>query len=253
MAVEAFVLPFPGRSVGVVFWEPRRAARAAPATSGRRGQPSEPDEFRVYAPGPLSPGEIAELQARYVASLGEALGQADRWAAAAAPHILWWVGGLLATALLVLRALEYGPPFLGYAWLALAAGATALPVATTAVDGPDGVPWPLRSRRVALARRLARRAGALAPVPGAEPRRQERVAGIWQVGRRLRGPEQEQLRELEHHCREHAWRQAAEFYAAQRRLRALRVPGGVRGRLLGRVPRPGGSRTAYAAMEMRVW
>ncbi|MGH2368731.1 MAG: hypothetical protein ACRDI2_11090, partial [Chloroflexota bacterium] len=192
MVIEAFVLPYLGQSTGVVFWEPRRTSsapsRGAPSRGGNADRRlAQPDEFAVYAPGELSLGEIAELQARYMASLGRALREGARLPAAGWSLRWWWLAGVVAAALLTLRTLEFGP---GYAWLALAAAVTALPLGT-------GGSWLVRPPRVAVARRLARRAPLLSPSVGADPRSQERLAGLWRVARRLQGPPGQQLRELE--------------------------------------------------------
>jgi hypothetical protein len=253
MAINAFVLPHPGGSLGVVFWDARPSARR----SGRPGQANlagptastvEADQLAVYGPGNLSPGEIAELQAHYVASLGGAMREADQTAAVARAQAIWWVGGTIAAIVLAVRALEFG---LGYAWLALAAAITALPLGVAAG-------WPFRSRRAALARRLARRAAALEPVAGTEPRQQERLEALWQMSRRLRGPAGTQLRELERWCREHAWAQAAQLYADRGRQSVGGAPaGGGPGQqrtrtLFGR--RAAGDRSpSYSVLEMRAW
>src|SRR5438093_8256286 len=106
MAIEAFVLPYLGRSAGVVFWQPTRAAAREPR---RRGAEAAAEQIEVYAPGPLSPGEAAALEAAFVASLGRAFAAPGRgW-----PLRAWWLGGVVAALLLALGALELGP---GYAW-----------------------------------------------------------------------------------------------------------------------------------------
>ena len=252
MAVNAYVLPHPGGAVGVVFWDVRPAPRRAGAGGAPDAQPGAAggDEFAVYAPrvtvpgAPgVSPGEVAELQAHYVASLGGALSEADRAAAVAPPLALWWLAGVAAAALLAARALEYGP---AYTWLALVAAVSALPVGALGARR-------LGARRARLARRLARRASALQPVAGAEPRLQERLDALWQAGRRLRGAEGDQLRQLEAWCREHAWRQAERFYADQRRRRA--AGGAPAGAPLARL-RAGlrlDGNSPYSLMEMRDW
>src|SRR5262245_11638897 len=177
MIVEAYVLPYLGRSAGVVFWEGRRgrsrgasgpaaggAGGAAPAARpGSGSRPSgrgearamEPDTLAVYAPGEVTPGEVAALQASYVASLGRVLPEGGHVLAAGGTLVWWWVAGVVAAGLLALRALEYGP---GYAWLFLVAALTALPV-----SGSVGLALPWGGRRLGLARRLARRAARLVP------------------------------------------------------------------------------------------
>ncbi len=256
MVIEAFVLPYLGRSAGVVFWEPRRggAARGRLTPGGRRAEdpgPAEADALTVYAPGELSPGELAELQGSYVASLGQALREAGAARAGGGPLRWWWLGGLSAAAALALRALEFAP---GYAWLALVVAVTALP------RGTAGVAWPTGRGRVALARRLTRRAARLVPAGGADPRAQERLDGLWRLARRLQGPPGQQLRELEAYCREQAWLQGAQFYGDElSRLGAFsdqdapRRPGW--GCLLALWRGGPGPRRAapYAVTEMRAW
>jgi hypothetical protein len=240
--MDAFVLPYLGRSMGVVFWGVGGAPRRA------RAQPERPAEetLAIYAPAPLSPGEVAELRAALFASLGRSLRDS---AQAPAGRVLtwWWVGGVAATALLAARSLEFGP---GAAWLALVAGLTALPFAA-------GRPvWPPRAPGVARALHVARRARRLEVVAGTDRRQVERVAEIWRVARRLSGPAAQQLRELEAHCRETGWRAAAEFYAAQgqRLLIGAGLDGarGLRGWLQRRArPRPVPAGMAW--VEMRSW
>ena len=253
MIVEAYVLPYLGRSAGVVFWEGRRPPRPAGARGVRAARGVvEPDTLAVYAPGELSPGEVATLRASYVASLGRALRQRGQAIAAGGTLFWWWLLGLLATVLLTLRALGPGP---GYAWLALVAALTALPVCAA------GVAWPLRGGRAGLAGRLARRAARLAPARGSDPRAQERVEGLWRLARRLEGAPGQQLQELEGYCREQAWRQGARFYAdrraalgggegaAQRRRITPRWLTRLRAWLSGLAP----EHPPYAVAEMRAW
>jgi hypothetical protein len=269
MIVEAYVLPYLGRSAGVVFWEARAAPRGASpprgtsraasgGASGARARAAEPDTLAVYAPGEVSPGEVATLQSAYVASLGRALREGGHVLAAGGTLFWWWVGGAVATFLLAARALEFGP---GFAWLFLVAALTTLPA------GAAGVAWPLGGRRLALARRLARRAARLVPGRGPDPRAQERVEGLWRLAGRLQGAPGQQLLELEGYCREQAWRQGARFYA-ERRAALGAPPGAAPGR-------PPGSRRSlvpswwprlrrwlgglgpdhppYAVTEMRAW
>ena len=244
MAIEAFVLPYLGRSAGVVFWQPTRAAAREPRQPRRRGAAGPPEPIEVYAPGPLSAGEAAELQAAFVASLGRAFGPRGR----GGPTLWWWIAGSLAALLLALGALPLGP---GYAWLALVAAVTALPF------GISGAGEGLSRRDTLRARRLARHAGDLSVAPGADPRQQERMADLWRAGRRAAGAPARQLADLEAHCREHAWPAAAGFYAEQRRrLEAPAAPNEGRARWRRWLGRRGGRRgvaPAYAMVEMRAW
>jgi hypothetical protein len=203
MAIEAFVLPYLGRSAGVVFWEPTRAGTREVR---RRGAEAPPEQIEVYAPDLLSAGEAAELETAFVASLGRAFAPRRR----EGPLLWWWILGIAAAILLALGVLEAG---LGYVWIAFVAALTALPFGVVEVSKRDASP----SRRESVrARRLARRLGGLRVVPGTDPRQQERVAAIWRVGRRA-GMPGAQLTELEAHCREQAWPAVAGFYAEQRR------------------------------------
>ncbi len=243
MAAEAFVLPYLGRSIGVVFWDVRR--RPAPREEERAG-------LAIYAPGPLSPGELADLQACFCASLGRAL--AVDAPAVRRALLWWWIGGLAATVLLAAHALPPGPQF---AWLALAAGLTALPFSRAHPL------LPFAAHGAAMARRLARRATATHPLePGSDPRQRERLEGIWRLGRRLAGSPREQLRALEDYCREQAWFQAAAVYADL--AAALAPPAEAAASPQGR---PGAARRlpwlgrrgrttalpAYGLAEMRAW
>jgi hypothetical protein len=250
MIVNAFVLPYPGRSVGVVFWDARVESRppGTGPTPRTAGTGAAGDELAIYAPGELSPGEAAELHAHYVASIGSAMRVADRAESMRRPLAIWWVAGVVAALLITVRSLEFG---IGPGWLAFAAALSALPFgAGTAAAVPS-------RRRVGLARRASRRAGALAPRVGTDDRWQQRVGALWQHGRRMRGRESEQLRELEVWCRENGWLQAAAFYGDQRRSRdtdaaptgLARLSGWLRGRS-GAATR---SRVAYSALEMRAW
>ncbi|HEX2034525.1 MAG TPA: hypothetical protein VHS99_10100 [Chloroflexota bacterium] len=261
MMIEAFVLPYLDRSAGVVFWEPRRtpplpasratSAEAQPDGSGGAGaarasgrRAAQVDELTVYAPGALSPGELVGLHCGYVASLGRALREESRSPAGEWVLRWWWLAGLLAALLLAARALEFGP---GHAWLALAAALTALPIGTGALA------WPLGRRRAAAARRLARRAALLVPGPGTDPRSEERLTGLWRLARQLQGPPVQQLRELESYCREHAWRQAAQFYAQQREHLAEETRPGWRLRLAAWLRRLTSRTAHYTLVEMRAW
>ena len=197
---------------------------------------------------------MATLQTAYVASLGRTLREGGHALGAGGTLFWWWVGGAVATVLLAARALEFGP---GFAWLFLVAALSTLPA------GVAGVAWPLGGRRLALARRLARRASRLVPERGPDPRAQERVEGLWRLAGRLQGSPAQQLLELEGYCREQAWRQGARFYADRRA--AL---GGATGRSAGarrslvpswwpRLRRwlggLGPDHPPYAVAEMRAW
>src|SRR6266542_2369864 len=177
MAIESFVLPYQGRSAGVVFWEPTRAAareRRRPAAS------AAPEHIEVYAPAPLSRGELVELQDAFVASLGRAFAPSPGMRL-----LVWlWIAGVVAAVVLTWRAYNIGPGVapLGFAWLSLAAAITALPLGATLRGG--GLP----RRDAVRARRLARRAGEITIGAGEDPRHQERVAAVWRVGRRVSGP-----------------------------------------------------------------
>lgn len=240
MALDAFVLPRAGRSVGVVYWQPARLRRAE--APGRAGA-DEP--LSIYAPGPLSDGERCELLAAYAASLGAELRQGDRPLGHTYALTLWWIAGIAALVLLGVRALTLGP---GYAWIAVAAGITALPV------GIHGA-WRFGRTETAAARRAARRIGSLRAVEGTDRRMVERIAAIWQVARRLHGAEQEQLQTLESHCREQSWAAGAQVYADLLRQhmtgeqaaarKAWRFPALFRGRAARGAP--------YAAVPMRAW
>jgi hypothetical protein len=237
MAVDAYVLPVPGGAVGAVFWGSVRGAAAGRAAR-RTSAPHE--EFAVYAPYPLSPGELAELQASFVGAIGNAVGD-DAAESGGAALVWWWVLGVAALVLLGFHALGAGP---GYAWLAAAACATALPHASA------GLKSPFRSGRAARAKRLARRVPELVAVPGANPRLLERLDGAWRVGRRTAGAPATQLHELEGFCREQLWPEAALFYASLRGGDAVR-PGGRRGALLRRIRGRRATVPAYAAIPVR--
>ena len=246
MAIEAFVLPYLGRSAGVVFWEPTRAvAREGPRR--RTGTPAQPERIEVYAPGPLSSGELVELQDAFVASLGRAFERA----AGTGLLVWWWVAGTAAALILAWRAYNIGPGLapLGFAWLSLAAALTALPLGATLRGGG------LARKEALRARRLARRAGEIAIGPGEDARQQERVAAVWRVGRRVAGAAVRQLSELEAQCREQAWPAAAAFYAHQRRL--LEGVDGQRAakgwRRLRPANRPDRATRTYTLVEMRAW
>jgi hypothetical protein len=242
MAIEAFVLPYLGRSAGVVFWEPTRAAARE-----RRRAPTAAEQIEVYAPGPLSAGELVELQDAFVASLGRAYGGGGGRRLLA----WWWVAGIAVALMLAWRAYTIGPGLapVGFAWLSLAAAATALPFGTTLWS--SGLP-----RKDALrARRLARRAGEITIAAGEDPRQKERIAAVWRVGKRVSGPAARQLGELEAQCREQVWPAGAAFYAERRR--AVEGPvAGSGGRGLSRLRRGGRPERAartYALVEMRAW
>jgi hypothetical protein len=239
MAIEAFVVPYLGRSAGVVFWEPTRASGRSAGT--RRTAGAEPIE--VYAPGPLSPGEAAELQSAFVASLGRAFAPRRR----SGLFAWWWIAGLAAAVLLAVGAASAGP---GYAWIAFAGALTALPLGLRATE--VGL-----SRREALrARRLARHVSDLAVVPGTDQRQQERVAALWRVGKRSGAPAR-QLADLEAQCRELAWPAVAAFYGQRRQqFEQPETPEGGGMARRGRLKLPFGRRAAvpaHAVVEMRAW
>jgi hypothetical protein len=233
MAIEAFVLPYVGRSAGVVFWEPTRAAARA---ARRRGVAAAPERIEVYAPGPLSPGEHAELADAFAASLGEAfIGRGN------ATVVAWWIAGIVAAVLLAVGVLELGP---GFAWIVLAAALTALPWSVPRARAT------LSRREVVHGRRLARRLGEVEVVPGTDVRQQERIAAIWRAGRRS-GPAAKQFADLEAQCREQAWPAVAAFYAD--RLRELHPSDAWERRRLHIWPRRRRGAPAHALVEMRAW
>ena len=241
MAVDAYVLPYPGRSVGLAFWPAAGRRRGRARTGDASAGPEE--ELAVYAPGELSAGELAELRAAYLASLGRALGEQERRALALRPLAWWWLAGIAAMLLLVWHVLPLGT-FL--AWIVLAGAATALPL------GRSSFAWPFAPRNAARARRLARGAASLVAVAGAEPRQRERIADIWRLATRLSGSVEHVLGELERHCTENAWRQVAAFYAAERRaLTQAGEPGPRRRRWWPVRRRP--STPPHAAVPMRAW
>jgi hypothetical protein len=229
MLLEAFVLPLPGKSLGVVFWDrPRRVP----------GQPGTASGVAVYAPGEVSEGEVAELRAALVASVGDAL-----QAQVPAPRtflIAWWVLGAVSSLLFGLQVVQYD---LGLGLLALVAMAATLPWGTAGAT--------FRTARTAIiARRMMRVVGDLPAVPASDARAAERVTSLWQLARRQKGSEQDLLRALEQHCREQGWPAAARVYAD-----LLAGPGTASppGRLrLGRRQAAAGA-PLYAATEMRAW
>lgn len=237
MSVDAFVLPHPGGSYGVIFWEPRR--RRTPGR-GAAGAPDQ-DVFAVYAPGPLAPGEVAVLQAALHASIGEAIQSGDRRTRARGALLLWWVLGVVAVLLLTARAFEWGP---GMAWLVFVAAVFTLPLARL------GGGWPFSGARYALAKRMARYLDTLPEINGREPRLAERCTALWQFSRNQRGTGREHTAALESFCREHSWPAAARFYRdLLERDDATSGSGGrtQRRRLFLRRP---GSRVPYTAVEM---
>ena len=219
--LEAFVLPLPRRSLGVVFWDRVRRSGGESALA-------------VYAPGELSPGELSEVAASLAASLGSAT--AENTGPSPAALVAWWVVGITALLAATLHALSGGPPFV---WLALiAVGAT--------------LPWGLTSsashtaRRTAAARRVARQLGELEPSPGTDVRAKERLAAVWQFARAQRGSETEQLGALERFCDDNAWPAAAAVYRA--RLAAPEETG----RWFSR-PSPDRRTRLFSECEMRAW
>jgi hypothetical protein len=223
MILEAFVLPLPGRSLGVVFWD---RVRRTPGESA----------LAVYAPGELSAGELSEVAASLVASLGAAASEQTTYGPRPLILIAWWVAGLVTAFLLALHAFSLGPAF---AWIAAIAVGATLPWGMTA--GASAA-----ARRAAAARRVARLLGELEPVAGADPRAGERLSAIWQFARAQRGSETEQLRALERFCDEQAWPAAAAVYRD-------RVDAPVAGRRW-LVARPLERRSRlFSQCEMRAW
>ncbi|HEU5315277.1 MAG TPA: hypothetical protein VFX49_04165 [Chloroflexota bacterium] len=227
MELEAFVLPLPDRSLGVVIWDRVR----------RRGTASS---LAVYAPGELSPGELSEVASALTRSVGEALGQGLTGRPGVATLAIWWIVAALAAVLLAARGLTLGP---GYAWLALLAVGVTLP-------------WGMGLRALRAdslaraARRIAVRAGEVAPIPGGDARTRERLLAVWQFARGQRGTFEEQLVGLERFCRDNMWPAIADVYADRRA-----AAGGEADRVQ---PRPHLGRRAprrrlYAALEMRAW
>lgn len=199
MSVDAFVLPVPEGSYGVVFWEPRRRRRPSRGSGGASAE----DVFAVYAPAPLTAAESAVLQSGYHASIGEAMCRGDRHTRSRGTLLLWWMLGIAAVLLLTARAFEWGP---GMSWLVLVASLFTLPLARL------GGGWPFSDARHAHAGRLARHLDALPEIAGNEPRLAERCTALWQFARRQHGTEREQVAALEGYCREHTWPAAARFY-----------------------------------------
>src|SRR5687767_12780555 len=115
MNLEAFVLPLPGRSLAVVFWDRVR----------RGGQTA----LSVYAPSDPSPGELSEVSAALAGSIGAALSDQARYGPSPVWLVVWWLGGVLATIAIALHALAVGLPFL---WLAVIAVGSTLPWGMTA-------------------------------------------------------------------------------------------------------------------------
>ena len=230
---EAFVLPLPGRSIGVVFWE--RARRVAPPEKGAAASGLD-----VYAPGALSPGEATEISAALQTALGDALG-GEPGRLAAWQRLLWWLLGGASAVLLALRALELGPAF---SLLCLLAVGATLPWGAAISGG--------RARR-ARARFAARRLADTPPVAGTDARSVERLASLWQHARRQSGSEVSQVSSLEQFCREQSWPAAARVYADLAGVGAGAVERVPPWKRLGR--RNGSSVAArpYATVEMRAW
>ena len=222
MQLEAFILPLPGRSVAVIFWDRvRRGAETA---------------LSVYAPGEPSPGELSEVSAALTRSIGEALAEQARHGPPPSLLALWWLGGLTATLAVVLHAIGLG---WSYVWLAVIAVGSTLPWGMTAEAAAVG-------RRVTAARRVLRQLGQLEPAVGADQRARARIGAVWQFARAQRGSEAEQLRALERFCDEQAWPAAAAVYRER-----LAEPDAAR-RLLGerlKASRP----RLFAEWEMRAW
>ena len=222
MNLEAFVLPLPGRSVAVVFWDRVR----------RGGQTA----LSVYAPSDPSPGELSEVSAALAGSIGSALSDQARYGPSPAVLGVWWVAGALATLAIAAHALSLG---LAWLWLAVLAVGCTLPWGMTAGAARA-------ARRVTAARRVLRHLGELEPVAGADPRAKERVGAVWQFARAQRGSEAEQLRALERFCEEQTWPAAAAVY--RDRLAEPEAPR----RRFGARP-PGRRPRLFAEWEMRAW
>lgn len=238
MAIEAFVMPVPGKTVGVVFWESRQ-----PTGRGGREPRGSAGELTVYSQEDLSPGEAAEIRQAYASSLGEALRQGERAGGVRPALAAWWVLGTIAAALLTIRALDFGP---GYSWLILLAALATLPW------GAPSVFRPAARRRYRAAAGLVRRLGDVTTVPGTERRWNERLSALWQFARRQRGPEPEQLAALESYCRENGWPAAAQFYGDRRTAAEQAATEPARRRWLARRPRRRGE-GAYTLVELRMW
>ena len=223
MNLEAFVLPLPGRSVGVVFWD--RVRRTGGDTA-----------LAVYAPADLSPGELSEVAGSLTASLGAATAEPTRTGPSPALLIAWWVIGSLAVLAAALHALSGGPAVV---WLACIAVGATLPWGMTA--GAAGA-----ARRAAAARRVARHLGELEPVAGTDQRARERLAAVWQFARAQRGSETEQALALERFCDEQAWPAAAAVYRAR-----VATPAGPRRWCHGRSA--DGRARLFSQCEMRAW
>ncbi len=228
---EAFVLPLPGRSIGVVFWE--RARRGEPSTKGAASQ-----AFAVYAPAALSPGEAAELSAALYTALGEASG-GEPSRLSAWPRLLWLAMGGASAVMLALRALELGP---AYSFLCLLVVGATLPWGSALRGG--------RARR-ARALHAARRIADISPEAGTDARSIERLASLWQHARRQSGAELTQVNNLEQFCREQSWLAAARVYSDLAGTGSAPATSSWR-RGLRWKSRATGARP-YASLEMRAW
>jgi hypothetical protein len=229
MQLEAFVLPLPDRSMGVVFWDRVR----------RRGGHSSLD---VYAPAELSPGELSEVSGCLTAAIGGAIGGNERGALAPWMMVAWWGGGVLCGLLLALRGLELGPAF---SWMAVVAMGATLPWGYTARAFSDAA-------TARAARRVAAQLGEISPAPGNEQRLRERLLAVWQFAKGQRGTYADQILGLERFCQEQTWPAAAGVYADRRRdaERGQGTDAPAR-RRFGR--RAGPRHRLYAACEMRAW
>ena len=232
MLLEAYVLPVPGRSLAVVFWDRVRRGRAV-AGAGPASA------LAVYAPGELSPGELSEVGAALTAAVGEALGGGPRPTLAPSLIVLWWIVGGLAAAFVAWHALDLGPAF---SWLGLLAVGVTLPWGRSA-----GAFNAARTERAA--RRVAVQLGQTEVASGSDPRAKERLMAVWQFARGQRGSVAEQLRGLERFCQEQAWPAASAVYAE----RAGHDESPVRTRRLRLRPELRSRRRLYAAHEMRAW
>ena len=76
------------------------------AAGGAIARETEPDTLALYAPGEVSPGEVATLQTAYVASLVHPR-EGGTCSARGGRCCWWWVGGAVAAFLLAERALEF--------------------------------------------------------------------------------------------------------------------------------------------------
>jgi hypothetical protein len=234
--LDAFVLPIPGRSLAVVFWDRVRRGRTGAPGSGAAPRSA----LAVYAPGELSPGELSEVSAALTTSVGDALAGGARPTLAPSLIVLWWFVGVLSAAFVAWHALVLGPAF---SWLGLLAVGATLPWrwSTGAFSA---------ARTARAARRVATQLGQTETVPGSDPRARERLMAVWQFARGQRGSAAEQLRGLERYCQEQAWPAAAAVYAERAGGDEAATNRSLRRRLR---PELRSRRRLYAACEMRAW